>query len=355
MAGFDIPDNDVAFNANQSIWMSTDIDILTAGLNGVGVVSGCGVTAQGSPDMTVAIAAGFVRVASFGTITVAAGNGTVTTADATNPRIDLVTVSDTGTKTVTAGTAAANPKAPALPSGHVALAMVYVPANDTTIESDHITDKRVILGTNILAPERDDLNLSGATVIDFTSPTSDDADLVSASETGMACRATFTAEGAETKRHLYVSHALGTGDFDVRMRIPTAIYSIQHTGTSTGLIGLFVADSSLTAATRQSIDYQPVRTATTHGDDQQRAIFFTGTTPNGMYMNGVPLPLVLRLVRVGTTISGYVSTDNGRVWARVGNTATSSVDFQRIGLVGWGGGTGTTQKLVALVHWLRKF
>ena len=33
MAGFDIPDNDVAFHTNMSIWMSTDIDILTAGFN----------------------------------------------------------------------------------------------------------------------------------------------------------------------------------------------------------------------------------------------------------------------------------------------------------------------------------
>jgi len=142
---FTIPNNDVAFNANQSIIMETDLSILTAGLAGVGVVSGCGVTAQGSPDMTVAVAAGVVRVASGLLIAVTAGNGTITTADATNPRIDLVSSSDTGTKTVTAGTAAANPKAPDLPSGHVALAMVYVPANDTTIASNQITDKRVLL------------------------------------------------------------------------------------------------------------------------------------------------------------------------------------------------------------------
>jgi len=145
MAGFDLPDNDVAFHTNQSIWMSTDIDILTAGLNGVGVVSGCDVTAQGSPDMTVAIAAGVVRIASGALVTVTSGNGTITAADGTNPRIDLVSASDTGTKTVTAGSAAANPKPPALPSGHVGLAMVYVPANDTTIAANQITDKRVIL------------------------------------------------------------------------------------------------------------------------------------------------------------------------------------------------------------------
>ena len=145
MAGFDIPDNDTAFHTTQSIWFSADIDILTAGAAGVGVISGCGVTAQGSPDMTVAIAAGVVRIADLTWVAVTSGNGTITTADATNPRIDLISVSNTGTKTVTAGTAAANPKCPDLPAGNVGLAMVYVPANDTTIATNQITDKRVIL------------------------------------------------------------------------------------------------------------------------------------------------------------------------------------------------------------------
>ncbi len=150
MAGFDIPDNDTAFAAAQSIWMSADIDILTAGAAGVGVITGCGVTAQGSPDMTVAIAAGVIRIADLTWVAVTSGNGTITTADSTNPRIDLISVSNSGTKTVTAGTAAANPKSPDLPSGHIALAMVYVPANDTTIETDHITDKRFILPPDTL-------------------------------------------------------------------------------------------------------------------------------------------------------------------------------------------------------------
>jgi hypothetical protein len=142
---FTIPDNDTVFNSNQSVWFATDIAILAASLAGVGVVSGCDVTAQGSPNMTVAVAAGYIRIASGFYIAVAAGNVTIGTADATNPRIDLISVSDTGTKTCTAGTAAAAPKPPALPSGHVGLAFVYVPATDTTIETDHITDKRAVL------------------------------------------------------------------------------------------------------------------------------------------------------------------------------------------------------------------
>ena len=124
--------------------MQSDIDALVMGINGNGVVSGCDVTAQGSPDMTVAVAAGVVRVNST-IATVAAGNVTVTAADATNPRIDLIVSNSSGTKACTAGTAAASPKAPAIPANSVLLAMVYVPATDTALATNQITDKRCIV------------------------------------------------------------------------------------------------------------------------------------------------------------------------------------------------------------------
>lgn len=140
---FTIPDNDEAFNANQAIWMQTDIDAVVTGVAGDGVVSGCAVTAQGTPDMTVAVAAGEIRIGNLN-IGVAAGNGTIATADATNPRIDLVSINSSGAIVVTAGTAAAQPKAPALPASSALLAMVYVPAGDTAIQSNQIIDKRVV-------------------------------------------------------------------------------------------------------------------------------------------------------------------------------------------------------------------
>jgi hypothetical protein len=146
---FAIPDNDVAGNANQSLWFSTDIAILAAGLAGTGVISGCAVTAQGSPDMTLAVSSGYIQ-ATPGTVPVpvAAGNVSITAASATDPRIDLVTTSAAGVKTVTDGTAAVSPKPPALPSGHVALAMVYVAANDAAINTGEITSKRVVLASS---------------------------------------------------------------------------------------------------------------------------------------------------------------------------------------------------------------
>ena len=141
---FSILDNDEAFNTTQSIWMQTDINALVAGIGADGVLTGCTVTAQGSPDMTLAVAAGEVLVSGTKAL-VTAGNVTITTADATNPRIDLVVVNSSGTKSVTAGTAAASPKAPDIPASSVLLAMVYVPAGDTAIQSNQITDKRVVV------------------------------------------------------------------------------------------------------------------------------------------------------------------------------------------------------------------
>lgn len=143
---FTILDNDEVFNSNQSIWMQTDINALVAGIGGDGVVSGCAVTAQGSPDMTLAVAVGVITISGVN-IAVTAGNVTITTANATNPRIDLVVVSNAGVKSVTAGTAAANPKAPDIPTTSVLLAMVYVPASDTAIQTNQITSKRTVLNT----------------------------------------------------------------------------------------------------------------------------------------------------------------------------------------------------------------
>lgn len=127
----------------QSRLFQEDIEILVAALDGLDcVLSGCAVTAQGSPDMTVAVAKG--AVLSNGTMfAVAAGNVTVTAADGSNPRIDLIVVNSSGTKACRAGTPAASPKPPARTANDVVIAQVYVPAAATTITTARITDRRV--------------------------------------------------------------------------------------------------------------------------------------------------------------------------------------------------------------------
>ncbi len=139
-----IPDKGEGADNKQSVLFQEDLEVLVAGMQGIDcVLSGCAVTAQGSPDMTVAVAKG--AVLSNGTLfAVTAGNATITTADATHPRIDLVVVNSSGTKAVRAGTAAAAPKPPARTANDVVIAQVWVPAGDTTISTNQIVDKRII-------------------------------------------------------------------------------------------------------------------------------------------------------------------------------------------------------------------
>jgi hypothetical protein len=132
-----------SFSPNQSELDSVDIDVLVAGFSGNGVISGGAVTAQGTPDMTVAVAAG-VSVISNSRVVIGAGNVTITTADGTNPRIDLVVINSSAVKSVTAGTAAAQPVLPSIPANSIVLATLYVEASDTSIETNKINDRRVI-------------------------------------------------------------------------------------------------------------------------------------------------------------------------------------------------------------------
>lgn len=140
-----IPDKGEGDNDIQSIVFQEYLDILAAGLSaGTNrndcVLSGCAIT--GGIDMTPAVAKG--AVLSNGTLfAIAAADVTIGTADATNPRIDLIVVTSAGALAVRAGTAAAAPKPPVRTANDVVLGVVYVPANDTSIETTKITDLRV--------------------------------------------------------------------------------------------------------------------------------------------------------------------------------------------------------------------
>ena len=164
---FTIPNIDDAFNVNQAEVDSVDLTILIGGLDGDAVVSGCAVTAQGSPNMTVAVASGVVIVAGTRASVVGA-NVTITAANGTNPRFDLIVSNNSAVLSAVAGTAAANPVFPAIPASSVVLAAVYVPASDTTIETNQITDKRVIVG-DLITPGLANTN-SWTAVQTLTSP-----------------------------------------------------------------------------------------------------------------------------------------------------------------------------------------
>lgn len=128
------------------------------------------VTANGSPNMSVNVAAGWAAIigttqANMGAYIAyndATTNLTITASDPTNPRIDrvVITINDAYysgllnnvTYSVIAGTPAISPTAPATPANSLSLATVTVAAAATTIVSGAITDTR-IASTSSLASD----------------------------------------------------------------------------------------------------------------------------------------------------------------------------------------------------------
>jgi hypothetical protein len=99
--------------------------------------------------MSVDFAAGVI-VSNQVAVAVIAGKVVVTAAHATLPRLDLASVSNAGVKVITAGTAATDPLPPTIPQSggvnNIVCAMIYVPAADTAINTNQITDKRMFVG-----------------------------------------------------------------------------------------------------------------------------------------------------------------------------------------------------------------
>lgn len=152
---FTIPNLGAASHDDMAFPNQADIDALTAGIGGNGVTSGCLVTPQGSPNMTVHVAAGTLSVGSSA-VSVTAGDVTITAA-ASNPRRDLIVANLSGVLSAIAGTPVAVvpsdptivPVLPTLPSDRIALAAVDVPANTSTITAAEIVDKRVLLSSGV--------------------------------------------------------------------------------------------------------------------------------------------------------------------------------------------------------------
>lgn len=141
-----VPDQGEPANDLQSELFQSSLDGLVAGFARTGVITGCAVAQRAAgADMSVDVAAGTITLAGA-QASVTAGNVSIGAADATNPRLDLIVVNGSGTKSVIAGTAAAAPKEATLDTTtYVVLAQVYVPATATTITTARITDRRVII------------------------------------------------------------------------------------------------------------------------------------------------------------------------------------------------------------------
>lgn len=148
---FTIPNYDSATYPDQAEPDSVDFKILGTGISGNGVISGCEVAAKGTPDMNVTVSAGTIVVG--GTVAaVSAGTLSVSSANATNARFDLVRVNSSGSLSILAGTASSNPVFNnTLSSTEVALASLYIPANASSVTANQIVDKRLTVVYNVFS------------------------------------------------------------------------------------------------------------------------------------------------------------------------------------------------------------
>lgn len=127
----------------QAEIFQADLDIIANAAAGTGVATGCDVTTVSA--MQINVAAG--SVTSNGGVRVAVGstNLTLASSDATNPRIDLIKATPAGVASAVTGSPDSSPQCPALPSGDIGLAFVSVPATVSTITSQMIVDKRMLM------------------------------------------------------------------------------------------------------------------------------------------------------------------------------------------------------------------
>jgi hypothetical protein len=155
MFGYTIPDKGEGINDAQSVLFQQCLEVLADSFQNF-VQSGCAVTPQGAPNMTVNVAAGTVY--SVGARIITAGNAALAigAADATNARFDYVVITSGAVAAVRGGTPSAAPKPTNLSAGDVCIALIYIPANATSIGAANIYSRAVvspkIAGENILLP-----------------------------------------------------------------------------------------------------------------------------------------------------------------------------------------------------------
>ena len=160
--------------------------------------SSLAVTQNSPAGMSVIVASGWAAIvgttqSNMGTYVAyndAANVLTVTTANPTNPRIDIVcvTVQDayyTGAFNdvifqVIAGTPAGSPTAPATPANSIKLANIAVGAGVTSIIAANITDQRADVTTNLPAPQLN-FAVNTQTGTTYTTVLSDNGKLVTQS------------------------------------------------------------------------------------------------------------------------------------------------------------------------------
>jgi len=142
---FTIPNKDTALADAQSVLFKEHLDILVAGIEGIGVTEGCAVTP--SAGMVVAVAAGGIIRSGIAAVTPAATR-TLATAHASLHRFDTVVINAANAVAVRQGVAVLTPAPATLTAGDIPLAMVFIPATTASITAANITDTRIDVPTD---------------------------------------------------------------------------------------------------------------------------------------------------------------------------------------------------------------
>jgi hypothetical protein len=203
------------------------------------------------------------------------------------------------------------------------------------------------LSADTVQPLLADFNASGATPISMSG---------AATGTGVSATASADTEGIVTftnnsYQYWDVASAIGTGNFDVRVRILAMNLAAVPTASGSPILYLALTDSSRTQSTAACVN---MVFGLANATGYTNVIMRTGINQAGVtgnQVNGLTLPFVLRVKRVSTTVTTYVSGDNGRMWATVG-TNTNSLNIAKVGL--WGYINGATDFQV-LVEWVRSY
>lgn len=130
---------------NNEDWEHVDIEAYREAIVGNGVITGLQVTQSDTPAMTVKVSLGLCTVDAVVYEETSNQNLNISNGDATHDRKDIVVYDTTaGNPAVVAGTPAAAPIPPDIPSGDILLGIVLVEQNESTsiLDAD-ITEDRV--------------------------------------------------------------------------------------------------------------------------------------------------------------------------------------------------------------------
>ncbi len=197
---------------------------------GYGVVNGLMVVPTSPASMDVQVETGKAYVADTLVEKGAVTDLTVSAADPTNPRKDIVVCNSAGTLSIVAGTAEAalpsgkvgvytlNPEPPSIPANSIILAEIWVPAGAAEITGSEIYDKRVSIA--------DFLTHKGDASAHHTKTTAGELNLADLAEKAHSSLAGVTVSQHHTK---YTNaEAIAAAKTDTALKNPSGMIIMWH-------------------------------------------------------------------------------------------------------------------------------